>query len=768
MKNKQNFLAILLIASIISIIFPLQETFAITFEADNLDASTAVNGEGTSGTVRGDFDPQPSLAIVNIYIDDTTEGAFSSISDEDTNTWVLIRSATNGNQNLRSYYTINPTINADNTITVTFTSATDWALDIHTYQGVDTASVVDHSAEATGTDANPTVTFSSTGSISLLLFIYGQSNTGKSPTYGTNQNDRGNIIQGGGEKTAFGNSNEIVTVSGSNDQSVTISKTGAWVAIAIEINSILFKSLTETVNISDSISTVPASIAISVTQGSDDAEQCTATVTLTSSDLEFLEDVSLCGGIMQTVGMRFQDIQIPQGDTIIEASIQFTVDEVNPDVAITVTIQADDRDNAPTFTDVGNPNSNITSRTLTTASVSWSIPDWPTAQVTGSDQRTTDITSVIQEIVNRDNWVSGNSIVIIISEGSGTGIRIAESFDDAAAGEEPTLFVTFRVTDGGPPPVTATDTPSITDSANIVFARTVTDTPSITDSTSEINHYARTATDTSSLTDSYLLEISVIDTPSIIDSASTDASFVRTTTDTPTITDSTSEINHYARTVTDTPSITDSASAVQTHNPISATDTPSITDNGVKTFTRTATDTPTLTDSATTDASFVRIVTDTPTITDSATKDASFVRTPTDTPSLTDSANIVFARTATDTPTITDSTSEINHYARTATDTPSITDSATTDASFVRTPTDTPSLTDSANIVFARTATDTPTITDSVEVGITMFEPSGKYIWFNCTPASNNTVGCIFAFECPAGQFIKGINENGMVICAAP
>jgi hypothetical protein len=57
----------------------------------------------------------------------------------------------------------------------------------------------------------------------------------------------------------------------------------------------------------------------------------------------------------------------------------------------------------------------------------------------GLDQRTPDITSVVQEIVNRLGWVSGNSLAIIVS---GTGARTAESFEGDSAGA-PLLHVEY-------------------------------------------------------------------------------------------------------------------------------------------------------------------------------------------------------------------------------------------------------------------------------------------------------------------------------------
>ena len=47
----------------------------------------------------------------------------------------------------------------------------------------------------------------------------------------------------------------------------------------------------------------------------------------------------------------------------------------------------------------------------------------------GPDQRTPDLSNLIEDIVADQNWVPGNSMVFIISaDGAGSGRRIAESF----------------------------------------------------------------------------------------------------------------------------------------------------------------------------------------------------------------------------------------------------------------------------------------------------------------------------------------------------
>jgi hypothetical protein len=58
----------------------------------------------------------------------------------------------------------------------------------------------------------------------------------------------------------------------------------------------------------------------------------------------------------------------------------------------------------------------------------------------GPDQRTPDITLIIQEIVNRPGWTSGNALAIIVT---GTGERVAEAYDEDQAAA-PLLHVAYN------------------------------------------------------------------------------------------------------------------------------------------------------------------------------------------------------------------------------------------------------------------------------------------------------------------------------------
>lgn len=174
--------------------------------------------------------------------------------------------------------------------------------------------------------------------------------------------------------------------------------------------------------------TVTLDIPISVSP--DDAEEsATGTVARASSQLELVYK----GTDQQTVGLRFVGVTVPVGATIQRAYVQFEVAQVTTG-STSLTIQGQAADNPTTFTTATN---NISSRPRTLASVGWLPAPWPTIQVHGLDQRTPDLTPVVQETVNRAGWVGGNAMVFIIT---GTGVRTAESFNGTFA---PVLHVEY-------------------------------------------------------------------------------------------------------------------------------------------------------------------------------------------------------------------------------------------------------------------------------------------------------------------------------------
>jgi len=166
-----------------------------------------------------------------------------------------------------------------------------------------------------------------------------------------------------------------------------------------------------------------------IIQTSDDVEERSNGYmeSMYSSDLELVQESST-----QQVGMRFQDIDIPQGVTITGAYIEFEADESHTGTTH-LSFSAEDVDDASSFS---SSRYSVSSRTKTSAMVTWNnVPSWYTNQ----DHQTPDLSYVIQEIVDRGGWVSGNSIAIIVN---GSGKRVAESYNGESA-NAPLLVINY-------------------------------------------------------------------------------------------------------------------------------------------------------------------------------------------------------------------------------------------------------------------------------------------------------------------------------------
>ncbi len=209
-----------------------------------------------------------------------------------------------------------------------------------------------------------------------------------------------------------------------------------------ESNGILF-----TVSLSNSL-------VVQITEDTDDAEEgaINGAMTNTSSDLELGEyDTWTQDGVeqgLQTIGLRFNEITIPAGSVILAASIQFTADNTGADpVQLTIFGEANSipitfsNDDDLIFYD-------ITSRARTVASAVWDVPPWPDTGDAGPDQRTVDLASIVQEIVDRGDWTSGNSMAFIMEHsGPSIGVTSSSGGREAEAGpgdDAPTLTIVYE------------------------------------------------------------------------------------------------------------------------------------------------------------------------------------------------------------------------------------------------------------------------------------------------------------------------------------
>lgn len=106
----------------------------------------------------------------------------------------------------------------------------------------------------------------------------------------------------------------------------------------------------------------------------------------------------------QYIGWRFTNVTIPQGSTINSATMNLNFVSASFDDP-NVLFYAEDVDDASAFAETTN---NISGRTPTSATVIWSQSS------IGTGTRTTpDLKTIIQEIVDRPGWASGNALVPI-------------------------------------------------------------------------------------------------------------------------------------------------------------------------------------------------------------------------------------------------------------------------------------------------------------------------------------------------------------------
>ena len=187
----------------------------------------------------------------------------------------------------------------------------------------------------------------------------------------------------------------------------------------------------------------PSDVSIAVAASADDAREIDTVVTLTDTLLRL---GSTGGGL---AGFRFQAVPVANAATVSDVFIQFTAAGGNTLDAV-LRIHAEANDDAPTFTTTAN---DISDRTLTTAYVDWTPEAWDTAQADAAT-RTPDLSAVLQEVVNRAGWATGQAVVFVISlspanTDATSPTRKAASFDNTLTA--PTLLI-GPGTEAPPPP----------------------------------------------------------------------------------------------------------------------------------------------------------------------------------------------------------------------------------------------------------------------------------------------------------------------------
>jgi len=210
------------------------------------------------------------------------------------------------------------------------------------------------------------------------------------------------------------------------------------------------------------------SLTVRVSQDTDDAEQRVSdgNMYLTSTDLELGYDNY--AGDIQIIGLRFQDVEIPENAKITNAYVEFEADSEGWTGDVPLEIRGENSDNPGTF--ISTPY-DVSSRPNTIASIPWTITQqW----IINNKYPSPNISIIIQEIINRPEWHTGNSIVIKFY-GTNTNRREAESYRGESTAAA-LLVVDYTTPDT--PPIVILDSPTnqdILNKTNINFNCSTTD-----------------------------------------------------------------------------------------------------------------------------------------------------------------------------------------------------------------------------------------------------------------------------------------------------
>ena len=171
-----------------------------------------------------------------------------------------------------------------------------------------------------------------------------------------------------------------------------------------------------------------------VEQRGSNASSGAGTLLFNDSDLEMSYDGTAKGN--QVIGLRFRGITTPKNATIQNAYIQFTSDETKQAGVVQLQVQGVAADNPASWS-----GTNAVSNAIkTTANTNWNPANWNNPPQSGVNERV-DVTTIVQEIVNRTGWSPSNAMAFSVRWLNGSGIRTARSGTSSGT---PQLFIQWQ------------------------------------------------------------------------------------------------------------------------------------------------------------------------------------------------------------------------------------------------------------------------------------------------------------------------------------
>ncbi|WP_395340940.1 PilC/PilY family type IV pilus protein [Ningiella sp. W23] len=177
---------------------------------------------------------------------------------------------------------------------------------------------------------------------------------------------------------------------------------------------------------------LPAEILTNTKSSGDDAYEIDNVVKTNSDEL------TIASGTKRVyTGLRFTNINIPQGATITKALLRFTSAKLDTEET-DIKIYAEDTGNSSQF-EVRRED--ISGRDATTAELLWdSDTEFPLADET---KLSPDLSFVIQEVINRPDWCGGNALSLILEAKGSAGTNRKAYASDLGESSSPQLILSY-------------------------------------------------------------------------------------------------------------------------------------------------------------------------------------------------------------------------------------------------------------------------------------------------------------------------------------
>jgi hypothetical protein len=179
---------------------------------------------------------------------------------------------------------------------------------------------------------------------------------------------------------------------------------------------------------------VPTTVTLQVSASANDVNQDGTALASTSTTL-WLGNAS--STTSSYTGLRFTNINLPPGATINSAHLEVYSSQ-SQWINVSFSLAAEASGNSPIFSATNLPSQ----RTLTTQTVShssnvqWLANTWYSLN---------EMAAVIQAVINRPDWQSGNSLSIILRGTGGTWARKFIASWDGSPATAPRLVITYTV-----------------------------------------------------------------------------------------------------------------------------------------------------------------------------------------------------------------------------------------------------------------------------------------------------------------------------------